>query len=402
MWKLALGEEGEEALGDIEDWDTPNRMSAAVLTRWWYVNTAVVHLLKNWDEWHILARKSLYSTTSDTKRGKIASSILSLMKEKKIRADAEFVKAVSLSFFNHHLLWLQGYDEIAKDVGYRCRSMVERCYLMTEDLSKLRDGGWRTDPEFADFLAACAELPLRPAAVNPGDGEAVSEVPAKDGRREIFYSEDCESSADMFFNIFQSTFTTHFDTWREKNAAFMFAGDQDCASALANWTVSGALPAEDAVSRASQETHGSKCDPINLRKYITLATQKTTRNELSATRLVQEHVNAVNLLAEGESLWNSEKESVCILARWCKVNIIPLMSSTQRVEGQVREASLVATMGRNADMRSAIRGVTGINMGTKWCELCKLMKGLETNEIGWFTPMSDFFKANIENILLQN
>jgi hypothetical protein len=48
------------------------------------------------------------------------------MGDPKIRADAEFVKAVALSLFNTHLRWLQGYDEIAKDFGYRCRNMDER------------------------------------------------------------------------------------------------------------------------------------------------------------------------------------------------------------------------------------------------------------------------------------
>jgi hypothetical protein len=37
IWKLALGEEGEEALRDTDDWESTNRMSADVLTRWWYV-----------------------------------------------------------------------------------------------------------------------------------------------------------------------------------------------------------------------------------------------------------------------------------------------------------------------------------------------------------------------------
>jgi hypothetical protein len=355
MWTLAVGKE-EGAEGDTEigdDGDTPNRMSAAVLTRWWYVNTAVVHLLEHWDKWQEIAQKSLNSSKSSTKVGKIASSILSLMDEPKLRADAEFVKAVSLSLFNHHLLWLQGYDEIAKDTGYRCRSMGERYYLMMEDLDKLHEGGWRENPAFADFLEASAKLPQRPPEVDSENGEAVSEVPA-DGRRVIFYREDCGSSADNFFRLFRSTCIKHFDTWRAENPVFMFAGDQDCATALANWTVSGDLPAEDAVSRTSQETHGSNSEAINLRKYIAFVTEKTTRDELSATQLVKEHGDAVQLLANGESLWKSEKESVCKLAFWCKVNIIPLMSNTQEVEAQVREASLVATMGRDPNTRSAV------------------------------------------------
>jgi hypothetical protein len=48
------------------------------------------------------------------------------MGDPKIRADAEFVKAFALSLFSTHLRWLQGYDETAKDFGYRCWNIGER------------------------------------------------------------------------------------------------------------------------------------------------------------------------------------------------------------------------------------------------------------------------------------
>jgi hypothetical protein len=346
MWRIALGEAGDEG----SDRDTPNRMSAAVLTRWWYVNTAVVHLLENWDAWQEMAQTCRNANKSDTKVSKIASSILSLMKEPKLRADAEFVKAISLSLFNPHLRWLQGYDEIAKDFGYRCRNMGERYYLITEHLNRLCDGGWREDPAFEEFLAASAKVQV----IEDPESSETAEVARGDGRQFKFSPEDCGSSADTFFSLFQATCTKHFDTWRNDNAVFMFAGDQDCASALAHWTLSGDLPAENAISRTSKETHGNGSVPINPRAYILFVTSNETNEELSATRLVKEHGDAVKLLADGKSLWKSGKESVQTLATWCKKYLIPCMSSTHRVEAQVREASLVGTTGRDPNMRSAI------------------------------------------------
>jgi hypothetical protein len=356
MWTIAvfreepLGAEGDTEIGD--EWATPNRMSAAVLTRWWYVNTAVVHLLTYWVEWKTLAQKCVNSHRSGTKVNKIASSIRSLMEEPKLRADAEFVKAVSLSLFNPHLLWLQGYDEIVKDVGYRCRNMAERYYLMTEDLNRLRNGGWKKDPAFGDFLAASKKLEVEE------DPEISVSVPVATelGHRQITFSpDDCISSADTFFRLFQETCTKHFDTWRNgENAVFMFAGDQDCASALAEWTLSGNLPAENKISQTSRETHGDSSVAINLREYILFVTENQTKELLSATNLVREHGDAVKLLADGESLWNNENEGLRLLAVWCKVNLVPNMSSTHRVEAQVREASLVGISGRDPCMRSAI------------------------------------------------
>jgi hypothetical protein len=201
MWRIALGEAGDEG----SDRDTPNRMSAAVLTRWWYVNTAVVHLLENWDAWQEMAQTCRNANKSDTKVSKIASSSLSLMKEPKLRADAEFVKAISLSLFNPHLRWLQGYDEIAKDFGYRCRNMGERYYLITEHLNRLCDGGWREDPAFEEFLAASAKVQV----IEDPESSETAEVARGDGRQFKFSPEDCGSSADTFFSLFQATCTKH-------------------------------------------------------------------------------------------------------------------------------------------------------------------------------------------------
>jgi hypothetical protein len=54
-------------------------------------------------------------------------------------------------------------------------------------------------------------------------GEAVS------GRRTTFYKEDCEDSAD---NVCSGFHYKNISTRSEENAVFMFAGDQDCATAL--------------------------------------------------------------------------------------------------------------------------------------------------------------------------
>jgi hypothetical protein len=134
----------------------------------------------------------------------------------------------------------------------------------------------------------------------------------------------------------------------------MLAGDQDCAAALAKWTLSGDLPAENAFSQTSRQTHGNDSVPINLRKYIEFATSMTSMEKLSTTPLVEEHREAVQALANGGSVWYSVEACVEVLACWCKVNIVPCMSSTHRVEAQVREANLVATTGRDPNMRSAM------------------------------------------------
>ena len=47
--------------------EAPPDISKAVLTRWWWVNTAMDHLLEHWNDWEKFANASLQQTKSDTK-----------------------------------------------------------------------------------------------------------------------------------------------------------------------------------------------------------------------------------------------------------------------------------------------------------------------------------------------
>jgi hypothetical protein len=91
MWEAACGEA------------PPGKISKAVLTRWWWVNVAAQHLKDNWVQWRALAQGALNNTTANTAAGKIASSILSLMDERKIQCDLYFMVAFSRSYFVRHI-----------------------------------------------------------------------------------------------------------------------------------------------------------------------------------------------------------------------------------------------------------------------------------------------------------
>jgi hypothetical protein len=91
----------------------PNKISKAVLTRWWWVvNVAAQHLKDYWNQWLALSKAALNNTTGNTAAGKIAPSIsISLMSEEKLRCDLHFMVAFSKSYFIRHMTWLQCIDE---------------------------------------------------------------------------------------------------------------------------------------------------------------------------------------------------------------------------------------------------------------------------------------------------
>jgi hypothetical protein len=128
MWEAAYGE------------PPPGKISKAVLTRWWWVNVAAQHLKDNWVQWRALAQGALNDTAANTAAGKIASSILSLMDETKIRCDLCFMVAFSRTYFVRHMKWLQMIDERAGDFGCVSRHMPVRTCLIVRDLEELANG----------------------------------------------------------------------------------------------------------------------------------------------------------------------------------------------------------------------------------------------------------------------
>ena len=94
------------------------------------MNVAGQHLKDNCAQWQGSPQGALNNLKANTAAGKIASSILSLMNETKIRCDLYFMVAFSRTYFVRHMKWLQMIDERAGDFGYVSRHMPVRSYLM--------------------------------------------------------------------------------------------------------------------------------------------------------------------------------------------------------------------------------------------------------------------------------
>jgi hypothetical protein len=334
---------------DDDDPDAINRMSRPVLTRWWYVSVACEHLVDHFDDWMNFFDRIVAKSKSGSKEWKIASNGSSLIREPRLLCDAWFVVGFARSFFHNHFKWLQGHDDIAQDYGYRGRHMLERYYLMSKDLDALTAGSWKTDPKFAEFRQHRDDLPRKMANFQATEQEEQAGTSAAAST-----IEQLDRLAQIFLAHFQQNFHKHFSTWKQDKdlVAFAFAGNARVATSLAKWVRSGGtdLPAEG--DTTCSLVHGKTV--LNLRELILFIA--CTPQQLALSFLVKHHVDAVDRLAQGESLWGMETADPDVLAlkQWCQAYQIPLMTSTHRVEGQIREASLVASTGRGESARSAV------------------------------------------------
>ena len=349
-WKLA----------NPDDPFVPNRMSAAVLTCWWYVNTAAQHLYENWDSWKRFATRCRNRYAASTRAGKITQSILSFMNEPKLAVDLKFINAFSEIFFVHHFEWLQSHDDIANDFGYNSWHMAVQHFVIEKELSNLAEN-WQTHAKFLEFRVAAAGLEdayttmnaTQEEVVEEDEGEEEQEVNPQeenDGvnaaagghgllgvaptqnatpRQLSFTEDDATNDVKEFFQIAIDSVSKHFKLWTHGDLlSYAIAGDHEIMTALAHWAKDGTIPGDDEI--LVSERH--ECD-INLKDFIEFCAKPSTPEQLRSTTLVRGHQLAVDALANGKSLWeNTTNMDVVRLAKWCKRHIVPHMSSTHHVE----------------------------------------------------------------------
>ena len=137
-----------------EDGSVPLSMATPVLSRWWWVNQALDHMLEKWDGWYKVAESTKNASNSGSLPHRLASILISLMGEPKLQMNLMFISGYSRAFFIGHFKWLQSHDAVAKKNGFLSRHMAMRTYLMKRDLDCLSNDGWMKNKHFVKFTIA--------------------------------------------------------------------------------------------------------------------------------------------------------------------------------------------------------------------------------------------------------
>jgi hypothetical protein len=320
----------------------PNKISKAVLTRWWWVNVAAQHLKDNWDQWQALAQAALNNTTANTAAGKIASSILSLMSEEKIGCDLHFMVAFSKSYFVKHMTWLQCIDQRSGDFGYLSRHMPVRTYIIMRDLEKLVSS-WEDDPCFAEFKALASTFTGN-ETTTPDEDEMRDNGAFRAGSKSFTY-EGIKREVNLFFEDALSTARKHFTTiWTGPLIHFAIAGEKDTSVPFCKWLCDGTT---QGLGTIASEVHQTTIDLDNMIEFFS---GLKTREAVKAQGEVETFGGPIAAIAGGEDIWQSEL--TIELRRYVEAKILPLASSTHRVEAMVRECSHCASTDRGESTRS--------------------------------------------------
>jgi hypothetical protein len=284
------------------------------------------HLKDNWDQWLALAKGALNNTTGSTAAGKIVSSIISLMSEKKLGCDLHFMVAFSKSYFVKHMTWLQCIDKRSGDFGYLSRHMPVRTYIILHDLEKLLSS-WEDDPCFVEFKAIACTFTGNGTTRDNGAFQAGSES---------FTYECIKRQVKLFLEDALSTAHNHFTTiWTGPLIHFAIAGEKDTSVPFCKWLLDGTT---EVLGTIVSEVHQTTIDLDNMIEFFS---NLKTREEVKGQGEVANFWGLIVAIAGGEDIWQSESTSE--LRRYVEAKILPLASSTHRVEAMVWECSHCAS-----------------------------------------------------------
>lgn len=191
----------------------PTMMKTPVTTRWWWLITALCHMISRWDEWKHFAKLLMDVSKSDTTPYKVASECYSLLCEPMIKADVHFLGAFGKDIFIDAFDWLQGIDEHAKIFSHRSRNMAEFfTFRLLITHVKMLESDWQSRPKFGTYEK------LRWALCSDVSKQSIKEA--------------------LFFSKFLQSANKHFRAWLEAPLiTCAFAGEPVLASALAKWTI---------------------------------------------------------------------------------------------------------------------------------------------------------------------
>ena len=126
------------------------KMTAPVLTRWWYVGEACKYV---WDNYPsiVKATQMIINMYGASKPNKIASGLQPLLLEPELFSDLVLLKCYHVAFFTENLKWLQDCVDLSDRPGFQAHQILARYFLMQDDLQKIQSTIMTSHPDFQDF-----------------------------------------------------------------------------------------------------------------------------------------------------------------------------------------------------------------------------------------------------------
>ena len=252
----------------------------------------------------------------------IASCNSSLAKEPMVISDLHLLTAFHTWFMFPHFKFLQEGDSQSNRNGYQLKHMLERFFIMHEELKENMAGKWKTNPKFSPFLHYNACL-------------------TDDQKTEQ------NSKVDSFLSTCHTYPAKHCARYPNNLLPCALGGEPPCAAEVAKYLLG--IPRVDTKVTYRSEYHGRSICLDEFYKFI--KDQCSNRNDIiSSGHLTQFSVQALQQIARGDDVWHSPH----LVASKMQVQMryVPIASNTQMTERGVKEGALCSTSDRGEISRS--------------------------------------------------
>ena len=128
------------------------KMKVPTTTRWLWLNDSLDTIFENFDMYTQLANDLADGYSSTTYLGIVASSLVPMLQEEELYLDMLFLRSYSSSFIHPGFVMLQKAGEHSKMPGFRSEDILGQVFFMERQLDDLRKGGWKTDPNYKEFV----------------------------------------------------------------------------------------------------------------------------------------------------------------------------------------------------------------------------------------------------------
>ena len=308
IWTLLTGAKSEN-------------VKCPVMTRWECVGEAVENMVKNCEEWKVVANNIVNTEKSGSTKHTIASHLSSLLCEKVLIAHLYFLRAYGNSWWLPHFQWQKHIDERSKSAGFLGRHMALHFYVQHRDLYFLINN-WKTHDKFKEYVRTFPN-------------------------NSIEYNMD--KLANDFFKRVDAIHTKHFSQWRDKYLHLALAGDVIPARYLANWILG--LPNPSLPLQYFLTVHKTTIDVEAALSFLTLNNSPETQR---SNQYFLNHRDAIIEIAEGKELWSEDSDCMRKFRQYVKNNWLIVSTNTQLVERWVKDSNECTLSGKDEHFSSII------------------------------------------------